>query len=182
MRRTKVSDSSAGPGSMWLNSRSRLNAPIRTGFGRPFAASGGTRSILFIITVALAAGMSSVAIPPRPTAAHCSPRRFRSCQPIPEGLSTSLFAPPLLRWHRMPSHLEGRERKRGFGHPPHVPVRRGLAKSQPCFAYWCGMVVNPPLHQAHKRRPINNRPVGWQPAPQGSIPGDGFVLAHWRGL
>src|ERR1039457_3995600 len=46
MRRTSASDSSAGPGSMWLNSRSRSNGHARTRLGGSLTGCDGTRSIL----------------------------------------------------------------------------------------------------------------------------------------
>src|ERR1039457_1522632 len=49
MRRTKASDSSAGPGSMWLNSRSSENEPARIRLGGSLTSCRGTRSIFNII-------------------------------------------------------------------------------------------------------------------------------------
>src|SRR5713226_4544485 len=49
MRRTKSSDSSAVPGSMWLNSRSREKEPARTRLGGSLMGCEGTRSISITI-------------------------------------------------------------------------------------------------------------------------------------
>src|SRR5690349_1815442 len=50
MRRTNASDSSAGPGSMWLNRRSRENEPARTRLGGSLTGCcGGKRSIVITI-------------------------------------------------------------------------------------------------------------------------------------
>src|SRR5450756_1806143 len=49
MKCTKASDSSAGPGSIWLNRRSRENEPARTRLGGSLTGCGGTRSILIPI-------------------------------------------------------------------------------------------------------------------------------------
>src|ERR1035441_3141364 len=47
----KASESSAGPGSMWLSRRSREKAPARTGLGGSLTGCGGTRSITVTILI-----------------------------------------------------------------------------------------------------------------------------------
>lgn len=60
-----------------------------------------------------------------------SSRRSRSCPPIPEGLSTSPYGPPLPRKSRRPLPQEDPARQPVFVRPLPVRVVRELAESQP---------------------------------------------------
>src|SRR5450759_1106719 len=52
MKCTKASDSSAGPGSIWLNGRSGENEPARTRLGGTLRGCDGTRSIPIAVLAA----------------------------------------------------------------------------------------------------------------------------------
>src|ERR1019366_3989754 len=116
MRCTKASDSSAGPGSVWLNRRSRENEPVRTRFGRS-STGCGTRSIA--ITIVAPSDL------PRPAPSRLQPvPRFHG---VPINLLRVRLGPfvvyrKVLRGARHAAHVQAREAAPVRLLPNHRPV------------------------------------------------------------